>query len=301
MLLRAERHFGTVASAGSCITAIPPQRSDRPEPGGSVVKRAVSTTTIHVRRNCWRRNETADRSPAGPGFRAGRGAAAHDPHAAADGGPGRHIDAPGEMVSPLSASAAGKGRLVRAARPTGWWPRHAGPRRPRRANPPEGPAPDAVEHQPPGRGADHDDVAMLAMVPLPSEPKRHFSRIGSCRHTEGTVTSMTSCIPAEAGISRRRLHGPLRRLQCVAPGNKESIGSPVPESQAGKQEVGMTLTDQQVRQFETEGWLFLPDAFSAEEIAALRDRGRCHLPHRPQGDLAREVRRATHRLRRAHL
>ena len=32
----------------------------------------------------------------------------------------------------------------------------------------------------------------------------------------------------------------------------------------------MTLNDQQVRQFETEGWLFLPDAFSAEEVAVLR-------------------------------
>jgi ectoine hydroxylase len=32
----------------------------------------------------------------------------------------------------------------------------------------------------------------------------------------------------------------------------------------------MTLTDQQVRQFDTEGWLFLPDAFSPEEVAVLR-------------------------------
>jgi ectoine hydroxylase len=31
----------------------------------------------------------------------------------------------------------------------------------------------------------------------------------------------------------------------------------------------MTLTDQQVRQFDTEGWLFLPDAFSPEEVAVL--------------------------------
>jgi len=32
----------------------------------------------------------------------------------------------------------------------------------------------------------------------------------------------------------------------------------------------MQLINQQVRQFETEGWLFLPDTFSAEEIAVLR-------------------------------
>ena len=32
----------------------------------------------------------------------------------------------------------------------------------------------------------------------------------------------------------------------------------------------MTLTAHQIRQFESEGWLFLPDAFSPEEVAALR-------------------------------
>ena len=32
----------------------------------------------------------------------------------------------------------------------------------------------------------------------------------------------------------------------------------------------MTLNVAQVRQFETEGWLFLPEAFSAEEAATLR-------------------------------
>jgi ectoine hydroxylase len=32
----------------------------------------------------------------------------------------------------------------------------------------------------------------------------------------------------------------------------------------------MSLTIDQVRQFETEGWLFLPEVFSAEEVAALR-------------------------------
>ena len=32
----------------------------------------------------------------------------------------------------------------------------------------------------------------------------------------------------------------------------------------------MTLNVTQVRQFETEGWLFLPEAFSAEEVATLR-------------------------------
>ena len=33
----------------------------------------------------------------------------------------------------------------------------------------------------------------------------------------------------------------------------------------------MHLTDQQLRQFDEEGWLFFPEVFSAEEIAVLRD------------------------------
>jgi ectoine hydroxylase len=33
----------------------------------------------------------------------------------------------------------------------------------------------------------------------------------------------------------------------------------------------MRLSDQQVRQFEQEGWLFLPDTFTAEETAVLRE------------------------------
>ena len=33
----------------------------------------------------------------------------------------------------------------------------------------------------------------------------------------------------------------------------------------------MKLSEDQVRQFETEGWLFLPELFSPEEVALLRD------------------------------
>ncbi len=33
----------------------------------------------------------------------------------------------------------------------------------------------------------------------------------------------------------------------------------------------MTLSAQQLQQFDKEGYLFLPDLFSAEEMAALRD------------------------------
>jgi ectoine hydroxylase len=33
----------------------------------------------------------------------------------------------------------------------------------------------------------------------------------------------------------------------------------------------MKLSSEQIRQFETEGWFFLPDVFSAEEVAVLRD------------------------------
>ena len=33
----------------------------------------------------------------------------------------------------------------------------------------------------------------------------------------------------------------------------------------------MRLSEDQVRQFKEEGWLFLPETFSAEEVAVLRD------------------------------
>ena len=45
------------------------------------------------------------------------------------------------------------------------------------------------------------------------------------------------------------------------------------------QDVPMALTDQQVRQFETEGWLFMPDAFSSEEVAALRTEAEAIFAH----------------------
>lgn len=61
----------------------------------------------------------------------------------------------------------------------------------------------------------------------------------------------------------------------------------------------MTLSESQVRQFTTEGWLFLPDLFSAEEVALLR--GEAEAIFRAPGDLARDVRRSTHRLRGAHV
>jgi ectoine hydroxylase len=35
----------------------------------------------------------------------------------------------------------------------------------------------------------------------------------------------------------------------------------------------MRLTDAQLEQFETEGWIFIPDCFSPEEVAVLRDEG----------------------------
>ncbi|MEN0075602.1 MAG: phytanoyl-CoA dioxygenase family protein, partial [Paracraurococcus sp.] len=33
----------------------------------------------------------------------------------------------------------------------------------------------------------------------------------------------------------------------------------------------MRLSDEQIRQFHEEGWLFLPETFTAEEVAALRE------------------------------
>ena len=38
----------------------------------------------------------------------------------------------------------------------------------------------------------------------------------------------------------------------------------------------MRLSAQQIEQFKTDGWLFLPEAFDAEETALLRSGGRGH-------------------------
>src|ERR671912_650490 len=45
----------------------------------------------------------------------------------------------------------------------------------------------------------------------------------------------------------------------------------------------MTLTQEQVRQFHEEGWLFLPETFSPEEIAVLREESEnIYREHRPE-------------------
>ena len=43
----------------------------------------------------------------------------------------------------------------------------------------------------------------------------------------------------------------------------------------------MKLDAKQIKQFEDEGWLFLPDCFSPEEVAIAAQRGRGHLQTRP--------------------
>ena len=63
----------------------------------------------------------------------------------------------------------------------------------------------------------------------------------------------------------------------------------------------MKLTQQQIDDFNREGWLFLPELFSPEEVALSRARGRRHLRRQPPRGVAREERRAAHRLCRASL
>ena len=64
----------------------------------------------------------------------------------------------------------------------------------------------------------------------------------------------------------------------------------------------MELTPQQLRQFTEEGWLFLPELLLAEEeVAILRARPSSIYDDRPPGGVAREDRRAAHRLCRPHL
>ena len=63
----------------------------------------------------------------------------------------------------------------------------------------------------------------------------------------------------------------------------------------------MPLTAQQLRQFAEEGYLFLPDCFSEEEVAVLRDEAEAIYAIQPPGGMAREDRCAAHRLRRPYL
>ena len=50
----------------------------------------------------------------------------------------------------------------------------------------------------------------------------------------------------------------------------------------------MRLSEDQVRQFQEEGWLFLPETFSAEEGAVLRDEAEAiYAANRP--DFSRQI------------
>ncbi len=63
----------------------------------------------------------------------------------------------------------------------------------------------------------------------------------------------------------------------------------------------MNLTQQQIDDFNREGWLFLPELFSPEEVALLaREAEGIYDTDRP-GGVAGEERRAAHRLCRASL
>ena len=63
----------------------------------------------------------------------------------------------------------------------------------------------------------------------------------------------------------------------------------------------MKLTQQQIDDFNREGWLFLPELFSPEEVDYLAREAVEHLRRRAPGSVAREERRAAHRLCRASL
>ena len=63
----------------------------------------------------------------------------------------------------------------------------------------------------------------------------------------------------------------------------------------------MKLTQQQIDDFNREGWLFLPELFSPEEVGFLAREAVRHLRRRPARGVAREERRAAHRLCRPSL
>ena len=63
----------------------------------------------------------------------------------------------------------------------------------------------------------------------------------------------------------------------------------------------MKLTQQQIDDFNREGWLFLPELFSPEEVELLAREAERHLRHQAARSLAREERRAAYRLCRPSL
>jgi ectoine hydroxylase len=62
----------------------------------------------------------------------------------------------------------------------------------------------------------------------------------------------------------------------------------------------MKLTPTQLKEFDEQGYLFFPNCFDEEEIALLRDDAEAILKLDRKRSLARENRRTTHRLCRAH-
>ena len=63
----------------------------------------------------------------------------------------------------------------------------------------------------------------------------------------------------------------------------------------------MKLSAEQLKAFDEQGYVFFPNCFSEDEIALLRIEGEQHPQARPPGSLAREIRRAAHRFRRAQI
>ena len=63
----------------------------------------------------------------------------------------------------------------------------------------------------------------------------------------------------------------------------------------------MKLDAKQIKQFEDEGWLFLPNCFSAEEVEILRTEAEGIYKLDRPADLAREDGRAAHGVRRPYL
>ena len=59
------------------------------------------------------------------------------------------------------------------------------------------------------------------------------------------------------------------------------------------------LSEDQVRHFHEEGYLFLPETFTDTEVAILKSEAEDDLPPAAAGGLAREIRRAAYRIRRA--
>ena len=134
-------------------------------------------------------------------------------------------------------------------------------------------------------------------MPRPRRPRRWRMRRRRGANDGGETEG-----DGAGGVMRRRHSGAQANLELSeAQDPWFTLRAPRNDNKQNHRRNAMKLTQQQIDDFNREGWLFLPELFSPEEVALSGARGRGHLRHRAPRGVAREERRAAHRLCRPSL